>query len=140
MHYLDTSVIITFLTEEDGTEAVRSWIDAQPEGTLAISDWVIAEVPSALSIKVRTGALPIEQRNEVAAMWHGTFINTFVRIAVASNDFDTAGQMAGNHRLSLRAGDALHIAIARSSGCALVTLDKRMAAAALELGVPVAEI
>ena len=39
--------------------------------------------------------------------------------------------------LALRAPDALHLAIARRLDVALVTLDRRMAAAAKELGVAV---
>lgn len=38
---------------------------------------------------------------------------------------------------ALRAGDALHLAIARDAGCRLATFDKRMADAALQFGNPV---
>jgi predicted nucleic acid-binding protein len=40
------------------------------------------------------------------------------------------------HDLGLRAADALHLALAADRGLRLVTLDARLRAAALALGVP----
>ena len=59
---------------------------------------------------------------------------------MTADAFDLAASYAARHDLALRAGDALHLAVASAHGLTLVTLDERMAKAAPELGVPVAEI
>lgn len=56
-------------------------------------------------------------------------------IAVVSDHFEAAARLLDRPDLGLRPGDALHIAIAESGGLRLVTFDKRMADAALQLGV-----
>ena len=137
MYYLDTSVIVAALTEEASTKRVRAWLERQAESAFAISDWTLAEVPSALSLKVRTGVLPISERNETLSFWRGSLLPTFARLNVTPADFELAGSMAERHDLNLRASDALHIAVAYASGCTLVTLDKRMAEAAAACGVVV---
>ena len=140
MHYLDTSAIIAALTEEIATTRIRAWLEQQPDASIAISDWTLSEVPSALSLKVRTGVLPIEERNEVLSFWRASLLATFARLSVTATDFEMAGSFAERHDLNLRASDALHIAVAYASGCTLVTLDKRMADAAIICGVMVARV
>lgn len=137
MIYVDTSVIVAALTREGTTPRVQQWIESQPEGELVISPWIVTEVSSALSVKVRTGALTIENRAEIMATWAELQSEIFVSLPVAGNHFDVAARFADQHDLGLRAGDALHLAIASSAGHRLATLDKIMAEAAPKLGVPV---
>lgn len=137
MIYIDTSVIVAALTREGTTPRVQQWIEAQLEGELVISPWVVTEVSSALSVKVRTSALTIESRAEIMATWAELQSEIFVSVPVAGNHFDVAARFADQHDLGLRAGDALHLAIASSAGHRLATLDKIMAEAAPKLGVPV---
>jgi uncharacterized protein len=140
MYYLDTSFLIASLTEEANTKIVRRWLAEQDATSLAISHWVAAEVPSALSIKVRTGALPIDEQREVMTAWTALAADHFVILDVRTEDFRAAAVMSARHQLTLRAGDALHLAIARRAGCTLVTLDKRLAEAAPHVGVLVANL
>jgi predicted nucleic acid-binding protein len=135
MHYLDTSAIVASLTEEVSTKRMRAWLEQPAKASMAISDWTLAEVPNALSLKVRTGALPIRERNEVLSFWRASLVATFARLSVTAADFELAGSFAERHELNLRASDDLHIAVAYASGCTLVTLDKRMAEAAVACGV-----
>lgn len=137
IHYLDASFLVATLTEEARTEDVRQWLDVNSGAGLAISPWIVTEVASALSIKVRTGALPIEQRNEVMGAWVSLRKNAFAMLPVTTKDFELAALFADRHDLGLRAGDALHVAIAAANGCTLVTLDRVLAAAAPQCGVPV---
>jgi predicted nucleic acid-binding protein len=65
--YLDASVVVAALTEERRTEEVRTWFDGNDAEMLAISPWVTTEVSIALSIKVRTGTLKLDERNEAMA-------------------------------------------------------------------------
>lgn len=82
----------------------------------------------------------MEQRAEMLAQWRQAISENFSIVDIDKSHFEAAACMADRHDLTLRAGDALHIAIAQSAGCTLLTLDKRMAEAAVQLGVPVAEI
>jgi uncharacterized protein len=137
MHYLDTSFIISaMMPDEVASEASRSWLDANDEG-LVISHWVIAEVASALSIKVRTGQLTIGQRADAQQTWRNFQETSLALVEIKLEDFQTAARFAERHDLNLRAGDALHIAVAYAAGATLVTLDKRMAEAAVACGLVV---
>jgi uncharacterized protein len=140
MIYIDTSAIIAALTREGTTQRVQHWIESQPEGELVISPWVVTEVSSALSVKVRTGALTIEDRAEVMATWAELQSEIFVSVPVSGNHFEVAARFADQHELALRAGDALHLAVASSAGYHIATLDRVMAEAAPKLGVPVAAV
>lgn len=139
MHYLDASACVALLTPERGTARIEAWLEADRDGALAISPWVHTEVASALSIKVRTASLTVEDRTAVAVAWL-SFRQGLHNLPIADETFATAAEMAARHDLALRAGDALHLAVAAAHGCTLVTLDARMAGAAPQLGVPVAEV
>lgn len=137
MHYLDTSFIISaMMPDEVASEASRSWLDANGDA-LVISHWVITEVASALSMKVRTGQLTIEQRADVQQTWRNFQETSLALVEMKLEEFQTAARFAERYELNLRASDALHIAIVHCMGYTLVTLDKRMAQAAVACGVVV---
>jgi len=140
MFYLDTSFVVAAFTLEALTDQARNWIDSTPPEEILISSWVETEFSSAISLKIRTRQIQLEERAVILSNWRIFIAETAAMIAVNTKDFQTASRFVDRHDLSLRAGDALHIAIAHGTGCTLVTLDKRMAEAAVELGVPVAEI
>ncbi len=138
-HYLDASFCVALLTPEGGTARVSSWLEAHRDEPLAISLWVHVEVASAFSMKMRIGSLNEEERAAALTGWMSMrqACRTF---GIPAGNFTAAAQMVERAHLNLRAGDALHLAIAVAHGCTLVTLDERMAKAAPELGVPVAAI
>jgi predicted nucleic acid-binding protein len=135
MHYLDTSVLVAALTNEDATALIQVWIAEQAGGTLAVSEWVHTEFASALSIKVRTDQIAISDRAAIVAGYTNTVRNSFRVFPVSGEEFRVAALHLADHELGLRAGDALHIAVALAHGATLCTLDRRMAAAAVALGV-----
>jgi len=135
MHYLDTSVLVAMLTNEDATARVQDWIADQPPGTLALSEWVQTEFASAMSIKVRTGQFGIDARATIMAACTRMIRTSFRVYPVSSEEFRVAALHLNDHELGLRAGDALHVAVALAHGATLCTLDRRMALAATALGV-----
>lgn len=136
-HYIDTSVLIALLTPEVHSERVETWFATHPDAELAISAWVSTELSSALSIKLRTGSITMADRAQVMARWQHMLNDNLSLLPIAQSHFERAATFVAQHALVLRAGDALHLAVAADAGCSLVTLDQTMAAAAPQLGVPI---
>jgi predicted nucleic acid-binding protein len=133
--YIDTSVLVAALTREPRTSDIQDWLAAQPAGQLAVSDWVLTEFSSALSVKVRMGQLSPPDRAEVLAVFAELVEGSFEVLPVSRLDFRTAARFADQYATGLRAGDALHLAVARNHGTRIRALDRRLVAAAEALGV-----
>lgn len=137
--YLDASVVVAAFVREATTKRVQSFLERRGAENLAVSSWVLTEFSSALALKMRTGGID----GHLFASAHArlqSFVSGVSRLPVVEPDFARAAAFCQRHDLALRAGDALHLAIASRTGCSLVTLDDRMAKAAPELGVLVAAL
>ena len=135
MFYVDTSVLVAALTREPATLRMQDWMARQPAAALAVSDWVLTEFSAALSIKVRSGQLPAAHRAEALAVFTTMMEASFRLLPVTGEDFRAAARLADQHATGLRAGDALHLAVASRRGARVRTLDQGLAAAAEVLGV-----
>jgi uncharacterized protein len=135
MLYIDTSLLVAALTNEAETERIQGWLGQQAEGDLAISDWVGTEFSSALSIKLRAGHVEPAHRADALAMFARLSVDNFLVLPVSRLHFRTAARFADQHLLSLRAGDALHLAVCADHGATLCTLDRRLSDAGPALGI-----
>jgi uncharacterized protein len=135
MLYLDTSVLVSALTNETDTAAVQVWLAGQVAGDLTISDWVVTEFSSAMSIKLRTGQFGPDHRAAALAMFTRLAAETLRILSVERASFRTAARFVDQSTLNLRAGDALHLAICAEHGATLCTLDRRLGDAAPVVGV-----
>ena len=97
----------------------------------------MTEVSSALSLKVRTGVLDLSERAAAATLFRRQLDSAFRILPADRSHFEAAARLADRHDLALRAGDALHLAIAMAHGATLLTLDRRLHEACLALGHPV---
>ncbi|MGU3492703.1 type II toxin-antitoxin system VapC family toxin [Xanthobacteraceae bacterium A53D] len=136
MLYLDTSLIVAALALERATADVQHWLSAQEPGTLHVSDWSLTETSSAFAIKLRTGQISLEKRADALAMFHRLVAESFILLPIRGNHFRDAARFVDQQALALRAGDALHLAVASEYGTTVCTLDQRLAAAGPALGIP----
>ena len=134
--YLDTSALLPTLIAEPTTEAVYDCLGANGQ-ELLISDFAAAEVASALTRLVRMALLTDTDASARLADFDAWRAAMSLPIDMAASDARLAYIYARRFDLGLRAPDALHLAIARRLDATLVTLDRRLAAAARELGVAV---
>lgn len=135
MLYIDTSVFVAALTNEIRTGSVQAWLADQISGELLVSEWVSTEFSSALSVKLRMGHLEDVHRADALAAYTALVAASFGVLPPLPSDFRLAAHFADRHVLGIRAGDALHLAVASRVGAAVCTLDQRLAAAGPALGV-----
>src|SRR3546814_18428066 len=69
-------------------------------------------------------------------MFNKLVAESFTVLPVTGGQFRAAARFADQHALGLRAGDALHLAVASEHGATVHTLDQRLVAAGPALGVP----
>lgn len=138
MQYLDTSVLVSALTKEVATARVQAWLAGQDPPHLVVSDWVTTEFSAALSVKLRLRTIDANERAEALTAFREMADVSLRFLSVGSAQFQAAARLADRYELGLKAGDALHLAIARDHGARLRTLDQRLAKAARALGVDVA--
>lgn len=131
--YIDTSVLIAALFNETRTQDVQEWLGAQEFSLLSVSDWTLTEASAAMSMKVRSKEITLQQRAIAMAAFNQMVERSFNILSVTKKDFQRASDFADQVPSGLRAGDALHLAIAANNGSILVTLDRALAAAGPQL-------
>jgi predicted nucleic acid-binding protein len=140
MIYVDTSALVPVFIREPKSEAVISWFESAGE-RLAISEWSLVEFASAAAIKVRTGQAAANLAKQATVRVH-EFARKHCTVAVPGREqFHRAAELAGDGALKLRAGDALHLAIAESLNAqGIFCLDDAMIKSAKSLGMRVVTV
>jgi predicted nucleic acid-binding protein len=137
MFYLDTSVLVSLLVPEAASSQVRAWMQAHITSPLAISAWTLTEFASAIGIKQRTQQIPAALAADACAVMEQLARDSLVCLSPIKADYQQAAHWLGNASLGLRAGDALHLAIASRHVCSqIVSRDRTFVEAALALGLP----
>lgn len=132
--YLDASALLPILIEEAGSAAVDRFF-ADSDAPIVVSELAAAEVASALSRLVRTGLLEQADAVERLADFDAWRVASTNDLDLQASDIRLANLFVRRFDLMLRAPDAMHAAACRREDLLLVTLDRRLATAAAELGV-----
>lgn len=134
MLYLDTSVLVPLFVPEPESDVVRAWFAAHTQEVLAISDWTLTEFASAMGIKVRDKGLKPDQARKACALMGELAGDSLSVFTPKRSDYRRAAEHLGHSALGLRAGDALHLAIAQNENAdCFYTFDRRLLDAARKL-------
>ena len=138
MHYFDTSFLAPLVRQERTSSRIGRFMAGLPTGELAISRWTEVEFASLLARDVRMGAIAGDEARMVDALLEDVIRQSFVVLLPSGDDYERARHYLRNYETGLRAGDALHLAIAGNHRAkAIYSLDKTMIKAGKILGLPV---
>ena len=130
MVYVDTSVLVALLTNEATAKRIMKWL-AEESRPLVSGDWCVTEFASALALKQRTSQIDQRQRNAVWREFNEFCDGTIRLVPLGREVFSDAATLVHKSKNGLRAGDALHLALAvRLQVAAFFTLDARLAESA----------
>lgn len=135
--YLDASVLVALFAKDLFTQRADDFLRRE-RPALTVSDFAKAEFASAIARRVRTSELSEKEGRDAFAAFDVWTARAVRSIAVSSADIATASTFLRRLDLPLRTPDAINIAIAERTGCALLTFDRKMADNATVLGVSIA--
>ena len=137
MRYFDTSFLVPLVLPEATSEPITGFFEGLPADALAVSHWTRVEFASLLAREVRMGGLEAAAAREAGSQFETIIEESFIVLLPNGDDFDRAREWLSRFDTGLRAGDALHLAIASNRGAeAIYSLDKVMIAAGKTLRVP----
>lgn|GEM_PF-3912272 len=87
-------------------------------------------------MKIRSGHLGLEHRAAALSAFSRITEESLHVLGVSDRHYRVAARFADRAPLGVRAGDALHLAIAFEAGLSIATLDRKLAEAGSALGVP----
>jgi predicted nucleic acid-binding protein len=134
---LDTSVIVALAIEDLFTERAQK-LPANPRAGCSYQRLRRAEFASVIARRVRTNELTLEEARLALGrfdQWKRGFAQW---IEAAPTDIAAATVFIRTFALTLRAPDALNLAIVHRLGLALATFDLSMATNAAHLGIIIA--
>jgi hypothetical protein len=138
MVYLDTSFVAPLVIAEDTSEAVEAAVRKFAPGELATSMWTQVELASLVSRKVRMGELSDSKAEAVRRQFERVLGESFEVLVPMAADFITAGKYLETPKTGLRAGDALHLAVAANCGARkILSLDRGFLEAGRQHKLPV---
>ena len=135
MTYLDTSVLVPLYINEPGSQEARRLLASRPHSELAISEWSQTEFVSAVGIRVRMHTLEGQAARNIIEAFHRLALRALTLLPVESGDFGLANSYLGHFELGLKAGDALHLAIASNHAAEVYSSDRIMLKCARRLGI-----
>ncbi len=136
--YLDTSYLVAIVVRDALTDRAYSYL-ASHNPDLIVSDFAATEFASAIARRVRMNELTRAEGRTAFSTFDSLSSSVIERVESAPADLKAAETFIRRLDLTLRAPDALNIAIAKRIGAILMTFDDKMRTCAQTLGVQVAQ-
>jgi hypothetical protein len=134
--YVDTSFLAPFYINEATSEPVEAYLRSQPPEQLSINEWTQVEFASLVARRVRMGELNTDEVSLIFQAFEADCGRSYTVLKLNSSDFQTATLLLRQDQTTLRAGDALHLAIAQNQKAqAFLTLDRALIKSAQAIGL-----
>jgi len=131
MLYFDTSFLAPLILEESTSKRIEAFFAKLPVGELYVSHWTRIEFASLIAREVRMGGLAQPDALLAIGQFDELVADSFQVLAPSVADYELAKGYIQHFASKLRAGNALHLAIAGNNGAgALYTLDEGLLDAA----------
>jgi len=131
MLYFDTSFLAPLILEEATSAKIEACFAKLPAGDLYVSHWTRVEFSSLIAREVRMGGLAESHALLAIAQFDELVVDSFQVLAPSVADYELAKAYIQHFATKLRAGDAMHLAIASNNGAkTLYTLDEGLLNAA----------
>lgn len=138
MIYFDTSFLAPLVLPEATSDAIAEYVRGLPADQFTVSHWTRVEFSSLIAREVRMGGLDAEAAAQADARFETMVDEFFAVILPNADDFNLAKEYLGHYETGLRAGDALHLAIAGNRRAEVIySLDKSLLKAGNRLGLTV---
>jgi len=136
--YFDTSFLAPLVIPEASSDRIAAFFRRLPAEELAVSHWTRVEFASLIAREVRTGGLNAETAAQADARFEVMLDESFSVHLPNAEDYGLAKRYLGRFETGLRAGDALHLALAHNRHAAMIySLDKTWLKAGKVLDLPV---
>jgi predicted nucleic acid-binding protein len=136
--YFDTSFLAPLILPEATSEPIAAFFGSLSAEELAASHWTRVEFSSLIARQVRIGGLDAAAAMRADARFEAMVEDSFLVLLPSADDFALAKHYLGRFETGLRAGDALHLAIAGNHhAAAIYTLDRTLLKAGGMLQLPV---
>lgn len=138
MIYFDTSFLVPLVIPEETSEQIHAFFAQVSSQEMATSHWTLVEFASLLVRRVRMKEITEEAAGRMKILFPEFIEKSMALFLPQLHEFKEAKRFLETPNISLRTGDALHLAIAVHTKCERVyTLDKEMIKAGELLGIPV---
>jgi predicted nucleic acid-binding protein len=138
MLYFDTSFLVPLILPEATSDKIGAFVGALPVDQLTVSHWTRVEFSSMIAREVRMGGLDALAGARADVRFDVMVEESFTVLLPNADDFGLARQYIGRFETGLRAGDALHLAIARNHRASMIySLDRTLLKAGELLDLPV---
>ena len=138
MLYFDTSFLAPLVLPESTSDKIAAFVRRLPVEELTVSHWTRVEFSSLIARDVRMSVLDAAAGARADARFEAMVDASFAVLLPNADDFGLAKRYLGKFNTGLRAGDALHLAIAGNRQAeAFYSLDKGALMAGRLLDLPV---
>ena len=93
--YVDTSALVAIFANEASALSITDWLKHSNYSKLCSANWCVSEFSSAVSVKVRGGALDDRQADQAWQAFEDACNGDIELLEVTARDFATAGGHRG---------------------------------------------